>query len=229
MRKTNRQPPDLGELANSILLSIGIRPRRELVRSILDTGLSLDLAGDRHRLQHELALRLAVAVATGGRGGATSGQAGSSGRSTRATPLEIRDERSAVARATLGDPQTVLERVRVLGSLHRSGQEMLELVHRCVPLDDRPPALVVIDEAKHPASRYARRAHLGCLASLARRLGTAVVVVRSGYPGENADAFDAHCRIDPCKDGSLVATVAGPVGGVLPPVVVRRPGEEVRA
>ena len=230
MRKTNRHPSDLGAVANSILVAIGIKPKRELVRGILDTSLSLELAGDFPRLRHELALRLAAAVAAGGR---WLGRSCRRGRvlyvSTQETPLEIRDELFAIARAVHRDPEIVYERVRVVGSLHRSGQELLELVHRCIPLDDKPPALVVIDEAKHPTSRYARRAHLGNLASLARSLGAAVVVVRSGHPDENADAFDAHCRISSCHDGCIAVTVAGPVGGGLPPLVVRRPGEEVRA
>ena len=201
-----------------------------LVDGVLDSGLSLDIAGGDARHRHWLALVLAAKVAAG-RG--WLGRPCRPGRvlyvSTGRTPLEIRDELDAIAREKRMPVSVLRERIEVVASLHRSGRELIELVHRRVPLDDEPPALVVVDEAKSPASRYARRAHMGCLAALARSLGTAVAVVRSGRPDENADAFDAHCRIAPAKDGRPAVFIDGPVGGRLDPIPVRWFGGDARA
>lgn len=237
MKRTHQTPRQLFDEAlnawadsvtESFAKAIGLKTA-DRVDGALKDGRSLDVSGGYPELRHELAVALAVAVATGGR---WIGRNCRPGRvlyvTTGRTPDEVTAELEGLARGNDELLRRVRERVLVLGSIHRSCDEMIELVMRtCARYEETPPALVVIDEAKHPASGFARRAHYGRLHALARTLDAAVAVVRRGATDEDSDVFDGNLAIVPRKPDTLVARITS-LGKELDPIVVKKRGEEMR-
>ncbi len=195
---------------------------------VLGDARSMDISGGYPELRHEMAVALAAAVATGGRWLKFSCRPGrvlyvTTGR----TPDEVSAELEGLVRGNDELLRHVRERVLVLGSIHRSGDELIDLVVRTVAkYEETPPALIVIDEAKHPGSRFARRSHYGRLHALARTLDAAVAVVRGGPPCEDRDVFDVNASIVRGEPDSLLARIVTVVGEVIKPFPIRSRGEE---
>ena len=198
------------------------------VEYVLRDERSMDISGGCPELRHELAVALAAAVATGGRWLKFRCRPGRVLYvTTERTPDEVDAELEGLVRGDAELLRRVRERVLVVGSLHRSGDELVELVMRtCARYEETPPALVVIDEAKHPASRFARRSLYGRLHALARTLGAAVAVVRRGVPAEDRDVFNANASIVCGLDDVLLARVVTMRGELIKPFPIRRRGEE---
>ena len=215
-------------VTESFAKAIGFKTA-DWVDGVLKYGRSMDISGGYPELRHELAVALAAAVAAGGRWLNRECRAGrvlyvTTGR----TPDEVTAELEGLARGNDEVLRCVRERVLVLGSIHRSCDEMIELVMRtCARYEETPPALIVIDEVKHPGSRFARRAHYGRLHALARTFDAAVAIVRRGATNEDADVFDGNLAIVPRKPDTLVARI-NCLGKELDPIVVKKRGEEMR-
>ena len=195
---------------------------------VLGDARSMDISGGYPELRHELAVALAAAVAAGGRWLRFRCRPGRVLYvTTERTPAEVAAELEGLVRGDAELLRRVRERVLVVGSLHRSGDELVELVMRtCARYEETPPALVVIDEAKHPASRFARRSLYGRLHALARTLGAAVAVVRRGVPAEDRDVFDANASVVCGLDGVPLARVVTMRGELIKPFPIRGRGDE---